>query len=87
MHDPSIPGGSEAPRITEFHSTTWVQTKAYAEARIDELRRQNDRVGLTEAQTNAIRGAIAELQALLKQAEPKPKVPHRNIYTNRGHDE
>ncbi|MGZ5648766.1 MAG: hypothetical protein ACXWG8_00400 [Usitatibacter sp.] len=75
----------ELKLTTDFESRAWRDLTQYAEARIAELREQNDSPGLTEAQTGVIRGRIAELKALLRQAEPARNVPTRDIYLN--HDE
>jgi hypothetical protein len=70
------------PAITEFKSLCWTQVTARAEARITQLQAENEALGLTEAQTAAIRGRIAELRELLKVAAPKRDVPSRDIYHN-----
>lgn len=69
-----------APSITEFNTLTWRQTKAFAQARIAALRELNDTPGMTEAQTEGIRGEIKAWKQLLEQEKRKPEVPHRDIY-------
>jgi hypothetical protein len=70
------------PAITEFKTACWRQVRAHVEARLAELRELNDTQGLTEAQTEGIRGRIAELKLLLKLDEELKSVPTRDIYHN-----
>lgn len=55
-------------------STTWAKLAKHLEERIDLLRRQNDGP-LDAAQTENLRGRIAELKALLRTAEKDPPPP------------
>lgn len=52
-------------RKEDFQTPAWRRLKADLKARISELRRQNDSSTLTELQTAAKRGAIAELKRIL----------------------
>lgn len=49
----------------DFNTTEGAQLKRSLEARLTELRFTNDRVDLDLAETNVLRGRIAEIKSLL----------------------
>lgn len=56
-------------RREDLFTGTWRRLKATVEDRLEELRSQLECLDLTEQQTSAKRGAIAELRTLLADAE------------------
>jgi hypothetical protein len=65
-----MPLQSKVLEHSEAQSATWQKLKVHIEGRIEELRASNDKdhdIG----KTNAIRGAIKELKALILAVEPK----------------
>lgn len=56
----------------DFKSPVWGRVAERLRARIEALRLQNDSNKLTEVETAAIRGGIAELKLLLNLAEQRP---------------
>lgn len=61
---------SEADR----QSPLWRKLKAYFEARLEKNRARNDSPTLSEAETAALRGAIAELKHMTRLDQPVPLV-------------
>lgn len=55
----------------DFNTTEGARLKTALEARLDELRRTNDTLGMDPTSTAELRGRIAEIRALLQG-----KVPH-----------
>lgn len=53
----------------ELDHPVWLKIKAHLEARIQSLREQNDSLNLTDEQTSALRGRIAEDKELLRLGE------------------
>ena len=56
------------------NSGLWRRLASYLEARLEELRRQNDNSHLDERQTASLRGRIAQVNELLALAKPAPEV-------------
>jgi len=50
----------------DFHSFIWRAVKERARTEIDDLRRQNDRKGLSHDETMHLRGRIHQLKELIK---------------------
>lgn len=63
-------------RLEDFRSGTWGRFISDANERLDELRKRNDSTGLTESQTAAIRGSIAEVKRILAL--------HENVSASNG---
>jgi hypothetical protein len=55
----------------DFESTTWMRFRQFAIERLEELRQRNDG-DLDEAETQRVRGQIAELKHWLALDHPTP---------------
>lgn len=56
----------------ELDNPLWLKLKAHYEARLAELRIQNDSPNMTAEQTAALRGRIAEIKETLRLGEQLP---------------
>jgi hypothetical protein len=59
--------------MIDTQSRTWQTVKRHLEQRLIACRQKNDRIGLTEAETAALRGEIAAIKNLLDL--PKTTAP------------
>ena len=55
-------------------SSTWIELRDHLKQRLDDLRKQNDKLDASDAETAITRGRIAEVKRLLELEKPKPEI-------------
>lgn len=72
--NPKLTEGKINPSLLDRSSTTYHEIIRYLEFEVEKLRKKNDDPNLTDLQTAALRGQIAENRDLLKKLQPKVDV-------------
>lgn len=61
----------------DFHSSTWRAVKKFCEAEIAAARTRLEQVGLEQSKTDALRGEIGAMRAVLAQDQSNQPVIHQ----------